>query len=53
MATSPRRPALRCRDTGLPLAAQLLVYPAVDLTSLMPPKDELDDDDFFTGQDAG
>lgn len=43
--------ALHCRDTGLPLAAQLLVYPAVDLTSLMPPKDELDDDDFFTGQD--
>jgi len=43
--------ALHCRDIGLPLAAQLLIYPAVDLTSLMPAKDELDDDDFFTGQD--
>ncbi len=43
--------ALHCRDTCLPLAAQLLVYPAVDLTALMPPKDEPDDDDFFTGQD--
>ena len=43
--------ALHCRDAGLPLAAQLLVYPAVDLTRLMPPKDVLDDDDFFTGQD--
>jgi len=43
--------ALHCRDIGLPMAAQLLVYPVVDLTSLMPPKDGLDDDDFFTGQD--
>lgn len=43
--------ALHCRDVDLPLAAQLLIYPAVDLTRLMPPKDGLDDDDFFTGQD--
>lgn len=43
--------ALHCRDHGIALAAQLLIYPAVDLTSLMPDKSELDDDDFFTGQD--
>lgn len=44
--------ALHCRDQGIGLAAQLLVYPAVDLTSLIPAKKaELDDDDFFTGQD--
>ncbi len=40
--------ALHCRDARLPLAAQLLVYPAVDLTAGLSAQD---DDGFFTGQD--
>jgi acetyl esterase len=40
--------ALHCRDTRRPLVAQLLVYPAVDLTGGMTASG---DDDFFTGQD--
>jgi acetyl esterase len=40
--------ALHCRDAQLPLAAQLLIYPAVDLASgLGGPSG----DDFFVGQD--
>jgi acetyl esterase len=40
--------ALHCRDTRRPLVAQLLVYPAVDLTGGMTASG---DDGFFTGQD--
>ena len=40
--------ALHCRDTHRPLVAQLLVYPAVDLTGGMTASG---DDGFFTGQD--
>jgi acetyl esterase len=43
--------ALHCRDTHLPLAAQLLIYPATDLTRLSPTNSSGDDDSFFTGQD--
>lgn len=44
--------ALHCRDTDIPLAAQLLIYPVLDLTSppgTTPVQDE--DDGFFTGDD--
>ena len=40
--------ALHCRDAGLPLTAQLLVYPAVDLAGGLA---DSGDDGFFTGQD--
>jgi acetyl esterase len=30
--------AVKCRDEGIPLAAQLLIYPATDLTGLNDPK---------------
>jgi acetyl esterase len=43
--------ALHCRDANLPLAAQLLIYPAVDLSVMHNTTAEQDDDDFFTGQD--
>jgi acetyl esterase len=44
--------AVACRDARLPLAAQLLIYPAVDLTGgLAVAGDEPDEDGFFTGQD--
>lgn len=44
--------ALRCRDQGIALAAQLLIYPAVDLTKpVSSGTDATGDDDFFTGQD--
>ena len=42
--------ALYCRDTGRPLAAQLLIYPATDL-SVGTAGAPSDDDGFFTGQD--
>ena len=54
--------ALRCRDTGRPLADQLLVYPAVDLAAGLAVAAvesggidangaDSNDDGFFTGQD--
>ncbi len=43
--------ALHCRDANLPLAAQLLIYPAVDLSAMQHTTEVADDDDFFTGQD--
>lgn len=44
--------ALHCRDAHLPLAAQLLVYPAVDLTAgLTPTGDKPAENDFNIGQD--
>jgi len=44
--------ALHCRDAGLPLAAQLLIYPAVDLSAIHNTNaTEDDDDNFFTGGD--